>query len=248
MTLVAIHQPEYFSVPSYVDKLLRSDVFILLDSVQFNRASLQHRMLLLDPNFGPIWQTIPFVHAFPQRINEVRISPMHNKQWPSAHRAALHAWYCRAPFYAEIAAKLDLFFVEGRDTFVCTTAAFSTFRLADWLPPCVNAIVNVDAAMTVGEWRGYHAPLSTDKTGRLVDLVQRVGGDTYLSGYTGYSYLDLAQFDKAGIRVIRQHVEIAPYPQIGSPTAFIPHLSILDMLCNVGIDDTRRRIEAGRRA
>ena len=42
---------------------------------------------------------------------------------------------------------------------------------------------------------------SDDRTGRLVDICRTVGATTYLSGSLAQRYLDLSQFDAAGIAV-----------------------------------------------
>ena len=43
--VVAIHQPAYLPWFGLVDKIARADVFVLLDTVQFNRRAYQHRTL-----------------------------------------------------------------------------------------------------------------------------------------------------------------------------------------------------------
>ena len=244
MTTVAIHQPEYFSVASYVDKLLRSDVFVLLDSVQFNRESTQHRMKILTAHGPHYWLTIPFDSRDKfARIDQVRIV---DSLWANRHRTTLHHAYARAPCYAEIAPHLDAFYRdEARDTLVSTAATMSTYLLARLFPSRSRRVMGVPLV----EHLDLQTALPTERTARLVAICTRLHADVYLSGFTGYTYLDLAQFMKAGVRVQRQHVDIAAYPQLQqSFFPFSPSLSILDVLCNVGVDETRRLIEAGRRA
>jgi hypothetical protein len=74
--------------------------------------------------------------------------------------------------------------------------------------------------------------LSEDPTGRLVDICRRTGADTYLSGAGGRDYLDLAQFEAAGIRVTFQDYPHPTYPQRFGP--FEPFMSAVDLLFNCG--------------
>src|SRR5258706_9633812 len=99
MTTVAIHQPEYFPWLGFLDKAHRADAFVLLDSVQFDRAYLQHRAKVIGAN-GVQYLTIPFVHRFPQRIDEVAPA---NDRWRVKHWKTLSACYRRAARWDEAA-------------------------------------------------------------------------------------------------------------------------------------------------
>jgi hypothetical protein len=66
----------------------------------------------------------------------------------------------------------------------------------------------------------------------MLNLTRAVGGDTYLSGVTGRTYLEPGMFADAGVE-LRYH-EFVPfeYPQLHGP--FVPGLSSIDYLANVG--------------
>ena len=76
--------------------------------------------------------------------------------------------------------------------------------------------------------------LGDDPTARLVDLCRVLGADEYLSGADGASYMDLGQFEAAGIGVIFQQYDPPTYPQLFGE--FKPHLSALDLALNCGPD------------
>ena len=44
--LVAIHQPTFVPWLGYLDRMLRSDLFVILDHVQFERRNYQNRTLI----------------------------------------------------------------------------------------------------------------------------------------------------------------------------------------------------------
>jgi hypothetical protein len=90
---VVIHQPEYFPWLGFLDKARQADVLVLLDSVQFDRSSLQHRAKIVGAN-GPLWLTMPYVHRFPQRIDEVELAA---DRWSVKHQKSVQACYGRAP-------------------------------------------------------------------------------------------------------------------------------------------------------
>jgi hypothetical protein len=72
-------------------------------------------------------------------------------------------------------------------------------------------------------------------TERLLNLIRAVGGDRYYSGaHAVESYLDAALLERAGIALELQHWHAPTYPQRHG--AFVPDLSILDLLLNCGPD------------
>jgi hypothetical protein len=91
------------------------------------------------------------------------------------------------------------------------------------------------------EWLGIRIPIvkeselqvKTVGTQRLVDLCKAVGADTYVSGKGGKDYMDEGLFKSNDLSVEHQNYSASPYPQRFSES-FVPDLSILDMLANVG--------------
>src|SRR3990167_2201771 len=58
MRVVSINQPHYFPWLGLLDKIYRSDVFIILDSVQYSRHGFQNRTLYSTEK-GPRYLTVP---------------------------------------------------------------------------------------------------------------------------------------------------------------------------------------------
>ncbi len=75
--------------------------------------------------------------------------------------------------------------------------------------------------------------VSGTSTQRLVNLCKAVGADTYVSGIGGKDYMDEKLFAKNKIKLEYQNYAAKPYPQRLSDS-FVPDLSIIDMLVNVG--------------
>ena len=83
---------------------------------------------------------------------------------------------------------------------------------------------------------------SEEPTERLVEACRAVGGKTYISGKGGKNYLRTEAFEKAGIGIAWQQFDPAgvPYPQTGP--GFVPGLSVVDCLFNIGPDEAGRLI------
>ena len=218
--ITAIHQPQYLPWLGYFNKIASSDVFILLDDVQFKKNEWQNRNRIRTPQ-GWQWMTVPVLHDFGQTISEVKIN---NKvKWRQAHLKAMDLNYKRAPFWDEY------------------RPAFEEFYRRQWQ---TLGEVNVAAIRMLVKMLGITTPLvmasdysvTTVNTQRLIDLCQKMGADTYLSGVGGEDYMDMALFKENNISLLVQDFEHPVYPQLWKKTdsqEFISHLSVVDLILNV---------------
>ena len=213
---VAIHQPQYLPWLGYFDKMDRADAFVLLDNVQYKKNEFINRNRI-KTSAGWQWVTTPVRYRFPERIDEVPINNAVN--WRRQHAQALLTNYGKAPHFAAYRAFFDDLYAHPWE------------RLCDLNVGVVRglaALLGIRREMPLASgWA-----LSDDPTGRHVDICRRVGADTYLSGAGGQNYLDLGQFDAAGIRVEFQDFAHPAYPQRFGP--FEPFMSVVDLLFNCG--------------
>jgi hypothetical protein len=72
------------------------------------------------------------------------------------------------------------------------------------------------------------------RAGLLADICKKAGGDTYLSGPMGKTYLDREPFKEAGIEVMFQEFQHPEYDQ--GYKDFAPDMCIIDALFNCGGD------------
>ncbi len=75
--------------------------------------------------------------------------------------------------------------------------------------------------------------VSGNSTERLVNVCKTIGADTYVSGMGGKTYLNEKLFGENKIKLVYQNYTSIIYPQKSSKS-FIPNLSILDLLANMG--------------
>ena len=95
--LVAIHQPHYLPWLRYFEKIARSDLFIVLDDVQYTKNGFQNRGKIKTAQ-GWIYLTVPVQKPLQRSIREIEIDP--RSGWRDKHRRALEMSYGKAPFFA----------------------------------------------------------------------------------------------------------------------------------------------------
>ena len=222
MTTVAIHQPEYFPWLGFLAKARRADVFVLLDEVQFDRSSLQHRARVAGAG-GLTWMTIPFVHRFPQLLSQVEVA---DTRFPTKHWKTLVSCYGRAAGWASAAPALEQFFA-------CLPA-----RLLDASIPSVELLLAA-FGVTTRVVRGSALGARGDKAALVLAICRELGATRYVSGRTGATYLDPAEFRAAGIEIVVQSFVPPAYPRTRPLPEDAPGLSALDAWLHLGAEAPR---------
>lgn len=227
--LVGIHQPQYLPWLGYLDKIDRSDVFVILDNVQFKKNEWQNRNRIRTAQ-GWQWLTVPVLHRFGQRIHEVRINP--EEDWAARHLRAIEMHYARAPHREPFLDGLRALYRQRWDSL-----ALLNLAVIRWLMEAFRMTTPLRLASDLS--------LRDDPTDRLIDICRAVGGTRYLAGAAAEAYMDLARFEASGIRLERQRFQHPTYRQCYEP--FVPDLSAIDFLFACGDDALPRLRAAGSR-
>ena len=217
MTVVAIHQPQFLPWLGYFDKLDRSDVFCLLDTVQYKKNEFQNRNRIKTAD-GWQWLTVPVTYRFPQRIYEVGLNQ--TVDWQRKHLRSLETNYRKAPYFDTYIARFEEFYQQSYEMLVDVNVACIQL-LMDLLG--LNSKVVLASSLQVE---------TDDSTLRLVKICQALDGDAYLSGKDGAKYMDLDTFHKDQLELVFQDFNHPEYPQCYGP--FEPNLSVVDLLFNCG--------------
>jgi WbqC-like protein family len=106
--------------------------------------------------------------------------------------------------------------------------------------------LNLETTKAVMKWLDIDIPVvkesqlgvAGESTLRLANVCKAMGADTYVSGAGGRNYMDEGVFAERGVKLEFQRYEPEPYPQ-RFVSEFVPNLSILDMLFNVGPDSRK---------
>lgn len=215
--IVSVHQPQYLPWLGYFDKIDKADAFVLLDNVQFKKNEWQNRNKIKTAQ-GWMWLTVPVLYKFPQLINEVGVN--NTDRWQHKQRQALVSNYRKSPFWQ----MLEGFFEE---TFSRQWTIISELNIH-----VVEKLVSLLGIETPVHVASEMGTFPEDPDERLIALTKHLGGDTYLAGSGGKDYMDLAKYEKNGIRVIFQEYHHPTYGQLYGQ--FEPYMSAIDLLYNHG--------------
>jgi len=215
--IVAIHQPQYLPWLGYFHKILRADVFVLLDTVQFKKNEWQNRNRIKTAQ-GWQWLTVPVSYKYPQLIGQVTIT---NKvKWQHKQRQAILSNYKKAGYYHYLD---DLF--DGIFSGTWELISELNISVVKGLAGVLGIDTPIYVASEVGEF-----PEDPDE--RLIAIVKHFSGDTYLAGSGGRGYMELQKYQKHGIEVIFQDYRHPEYEQLFGD--FEANMSVIDLILNHG--------------
>jgi WbqC-like protein len=217
---LAIHQPQYLPWLGYFAKWAAADLFVFLDTVQYEKNGWQNRNRIKTRE-GPRWLTVPVRAKLGTPIRDVLVDS--SQSWRARHLAAIESAYSGAPEWARHRQGLQTFYARPWDRLAPVATAS-----AEWLAGKLGITTPTRLASAIE----LPAEAQADATARLVGLCRAVGADTYLAGRDGALYMDIGQFAAAGIAVETQQYEHPVYSQ--EHGEFAPFLSTLDLLLNHG--------------
>jgi hypothetical protein len=226
-------QPTYLPWAGYFDLMDQADVFVYLDTVQFARRSWQQRNRIMTAR-GELMLTVPVLSKGlrDQTIRDVRVDPEQRGFWDS-HIRSIELAYSKATHGADVVDLLSESFRRGHE------------RLADLTIDLIDRMAAV-LELRPRTMRASDLSATGNKTQLLVAICQHVGATEYLSPTGSHAYLDGDDsFASAGVDLRYHRYVPAEYPQVHDG-AFVPYLSVVDLMANVGFTRAREIIREGR--
>lgn len=220
-----IHQPDFLSYLGFFHRLLHSDLYIVLDDVQFVKGTSQSWMNRdkIKTQSGEQWLTINIKKA-PSftNINKILLSDTIN--WKKQNLDLIKQNYTKASYFDEVFPFIEKLYANKYEK-------LSEFNMSSILMLMELFDIKIDII--------YSSALKTTQTKseRLVELLTQVNATHYLSGIGARDYHVDKPFEDANIKVVWQDFKHPVYPQLHGD--FIPYLSSIDMLFNCGIEKSR---------
>ena len=219
--IVSIHQPGYFPWLGLLDKINKSDKFILLDTVQLNDNAFQSRNIFLNHRGEVEYLTIPIIKKDYQSksIRELKIV---DKRWQKKHHGFIIANYKKHPFFDEVYPVIESIY-STKYTYLVDILVDSmkmSYDLFDIKTELVLASdLDVDNNLT--------------KDDLILEQLKRVEASTYLSGTGAKAYQDENKFLKKNVILEYQSFSHPQYEQKNA-NQFELGLSALDIVFNLG--------------
>ena len=217
--IVTTSRPYFAPFPGYFYKVDLSDIFVVLDDVQFPRGTTWITRNRFKNDQGLWWMTIPVRKKGLglQKIRDVRLC--REGRWPHKHLTGLKHAYAKAPYFIEHLPFLENLY-EGE-----------TDRLIDInLMIIRHLMLNLGVDTEIRRLSELNIKAAGD--GLLIEICRCFGASAYLAPGAAAKYLDEGLFNKSGIELRSIDPKSPVYPQLWGN--FIPDLSSFDLLFNCG--------------
>lgn len=220
---VGIIQSNYIPWRGYFDFIDDVDLFIYLDDVQYTDRDWRNRNRIKTSN-GLIWLTVPVLFSRKNHLAVEDVPIDYSQKWVEKHINSIRHAYSKANHYYQYS---ELFFDILRNK--CASISELNRNINHW-------IMDELQIKTPTKMSSDFRPTGS-RTDRLLDLLKKAGGTSYLSGPSAKNYLETDKFTTAGISLHYKTYDYPEYPQLYG--RFEPQVSVLDLLFNNGPDSRK---------
>lgn len=217
---VGIHQPMYLPWLGLFDRILKCDLFILLDNVPYSKNYFLNRNKIKTAN-GSVWLTIPVLLKGNSNkvIKDVQID--NRNDWRKKHWMSIYYAYKNSKYFDNYVTFIEDFYRQDWEYL----AEASSFMLSTLLK-----IFNINTPIKMASALGAQGK----KEDLILEICKLVQADEYLSGPDGRNYLTPALWQEKKIKVQFHDYQHPRYSQLHGE--FLSHLSVIDLLFNCGPD------------
>ena len=222
------HQPVYLPGILLFNKIALSDVFMFVGHCQYVKKSWhsRNRIRLGDRE---LWLTIPVKTSgrFDQPINDTF---MVNTPWKRKHLGSIRQAYQKARFF-------QTYYPEFEEKLLLHSGSLGDLNIG--LIRMILAWLKIETPVI--DSRDYK--ISGSKTDMLISMCEAVSASHYLSNEGSRDYVDEERMAEAGIQHCWQVFEHPQYAQSGT---FMPNMSVIDLMFNVGPEASQLVRACGR--
>jgi hypothetical protein len=217
--ILSAHQPYFAPFPGFFCKAYRSDLFVILDDVQFPQGTTWISRNRFKSHQGALWLTVPVWKKGMglQKISEVRIC--HEGRWAKKHLESLKTAYSKAPYLSEHLGFLEVMFSEKNEKLIDLNLALIHY-LMKALDTHTRTVLLSD----------LNVPSSGSR--RLVDVCKKLGASQFIAQTPAKKFIDEKLFQDAGVELSFFNPPAPIYPQLWGD--FIANLSVFDLVLNCG--------------
>jgi hypothetical protein len=217
--ILSANQPYFAPFPGFFSKACMSDLFVILDDVQFPQGTTWISRNRFKSHQGALWITVPVWKKGLglQKISEVRIC--HEGRWAKKHLESLKTAYRKAPYLSEHLEFLTEMFSEKNEKLMDLNLAVIQYLMR---------------ALTIKTKLVLLSDLNVPSMGsrRLVDLCAKLGASHFVAQAPAKKFIDEKLFRDAGVELKFVNPPAPIYPQLWGD--FLANLSVFDLLLNCG--------------
>ncbi|NQU32269.1 MAG: WbqC family protein [Bacteroidetes bacterium] len=223
---ISIHQPSYWPWLGLLDKIAKSDVYVILDNVEISKGSFQYRNQLLC-NGTCKYITLPIDFNSKTLLKDITIKDVN---WKEKQLSFIKNYYFNSPHFRFIYPDIEKLYLTYNSNDACGFIIETMKKSFEML------------AIEVTVKRASHYQFHSSRGDLVFDICTYFKADAYISGQGAKNYMsneDFENFLEANIDIEFQEFSHPIYKQ-NIHHDYIEGLSVLDLLFWNGIKNSRK--------
>ena len=226
----AVMQPYFMPYIGYFQLMDAVDRFVIYDNIEFTKKGWIHRNRILIGGV-PQYFTVNLEKGSDfSMVNERKVSPVFAKE-RNKILAKIEANYRNAPFYEETRSLI-------KTCFNCDDVNLFSFIF--------HSIVTIKEYLGIGTELIVSSKLSIDHSlknrYKIWAFSERLNLQEYVNPIGGLELYSKKEFNERGVNLMFHRANLTPYRQLAYEE-FVPALSIIDVLMNVGKVGTQKHLK-----
>ena len=197
--IISAHQPAYNPWLGFIHKIFLSDIFVVMDDVQFEKNSFINRNKILQ-NSNEVMLTIP-VKTKDYKSKTLREIEVVDARWQIKHLKNIEQAYRKSK-------KFDVIFENLKKVY-----EIKSNYLIDYTNAYLDFIVNYLEINTKIVFAS-DLEINTKKLDYVIELTQKLDGNFFVFGSQGKDYADVGYMQKKNIRAYFQEYSHPTYTQL----------------------------------
>jgi len=216
---VAILQSNYIPWKGVFDMINMVDVFVFFDDVDFTKRDWRSRNKIITSN-GELWLTVPVKKTHRgTKIKDIEIQD--DGKWQKNHYTNIRNNYIKAPYFKDYEWLLKDIYIEHKWQNLSEMNIYITKKIAEILGITTRFVNSMDI------------PSMGAKDDKLIDILNYLEADAYLSGPAAKDYIHNEKFTENRIKL--SYIKYDGYPEYKQIYGDFNHnVTILDVLFNCG--------------
>ena len=183
---IAILQSNYLPWTGVFELIDSVDKFVFYDNVQFTKQDWRTRNKIKTDNDN-LWLSVP-IQRQKLKTNIVDIKICNEINWKKKHYKSFCQYYSKSKYFNEYKYLLDFYLLEWE----------YLYKLNRYTTEKISRALNIDTKFYYSE----DFEVSGNPTEKIIQVVNQLGGDTYVSGMAGRNYIDESLFTDVKLEYI----------------------------------------------
>ena len=188
---VAVMQPYMLPYFGYMQLINSVDKFVFYDNVQFTKQDWRTRNRIKTDNEN-LWLSVP-IQRQKLKTNIVDIKICNEINWKKKHYKSFCQYYSKSKYFNEYKYLLDFYLLEWE----------YLYKLNRYTTEKISRALNIDTKFYYSE----DFEVSGNPTEKIIQVVNKLGGDTYISGKAGRNYINESLFTDIKLEYMEYRIE-----------------------------------------